>query len=489
VFDMRLRFRGPVSAAPTLGDPRIFGLAVLAFVGLVIAAGILAGIIDAHGLGLGLMALGPVASVDLREQALAKFLEAKALEDESGTIAAEDQERYDALVAEGMALDGQVAEASKREGVQQSVRDRIDFYQGKATGNPMRWAATELDPRARQSLGEQFVGSESYKKLVASGALSSPRAAFRTDPVTLFAPRGISAATTDVIHTETGGSAAPQAIRLPGVYAYGRPPLNVRNLFPNESLASDSLEYVQQTAQEPASGSLAVKQSTAADDAAGLKKQSSAKWEVQTAYAETLATWFATTRQALAQPDGIRSFIDNQGRLFLAIEEEDQFINGNGTRPNLSGILDQSAILTHTPTDNLDGIRRARRLVKSGLSRLPASFLIVHPADSEQFDLLKDDFGQYRGGNPIGNFTFDQPIWGLTRVESEAVAEGTAIVGSGVGATVFDRQPPTVLTADQHSDFFVRNLVVILFEERVAFPIYFPTAFCEVTLAAWAAGS
>jgi hypothetical protein len=47
---------------------------------------------------------------------------------------------------------------------------------------------------------------------------------------------------------------------------------------------------------------------------------------------------------------------------------------------------------------------------------------------------------------------------------------GKALVGARAGATVFERQPITVLTADQHSDFFVRNLVVILFEERLAFP-------------------
>jgi hypothetical protein len=47
----------------------------------------------------------------------------------------------------------------------------------------------------------------------------------------------------------------------------------------------------------------------------------------------------------------------------------------------------------------------------------------------------------------------------------------------------------TVLTADQHADFFVRNLAVILFEERLAFPVYFPTAFVEITFDEWTEGS
>lgn len=435
-------------------------------------------------------------SVDLKEAAFAKFKAAADLEEADGSVAAEQEAAYNALIDEGMALDAQAVEAEKREGVRSSLHERLSGYQERATGSPMRFARTELDPRAAMSIGAQFVASETYQALIASGSLKSPRAGFRTDPVIAFTPRGmqLGAAASDVIHTESGGSAAPAPTRLPGIYAYGRPPLSVRGLFPNESTGADSLEYVQQTGFDPASGSLAVKQSNAVNDSAGLKKQSSVKWEVATAYAETIATWMATTRQALAQPDGVRSFIDNQGRLILEIEEEDQLVNGDGTRPNLSGLLDQDARLALDISaiggmDNLDALRRARRLVKQGSARLNADFVILNPVDSEGFDLLKDDNGLYRGGNPIGNFSFNQPIWSLRRVESEAVAEGTAIVGSSAAATVFERQPITVLTADQHSDFFIRNLVVILFEERLAFPVYFPTGLCEVSLEDFQVGS
>jgi HK97 family phage major capsid protein len=106
--------------------------------------------------------------------------------------------------------------------------------------------------------------------------------------------------------------------------------------------------------------------------------------------------------------------------------------------------------------------------------------------DSEEFDLLKDLNGQYRGGNPIGNFTYDQPIWGLRRVESEAIEEGSALVGAfRPGATVLERQGVQILTADQHADFFIRNLIVVLAEERLGFAVYYPSAFVDVTIAAW----
>jgi hypothetical protein len=39
---------------------------------------------------------------------------------------------------------------------------------------------------------------------------------------------------------------------------------------------------------------------------------------------------------------------------------------------------------------------------------------------------------------------------------------------------------------DSHSDFFIRNIFVLLAEERVALPVFRPAAFAKVALAAWA---
>jgi HK97 family phage major capsid protein len=129
------------------------------------------------------------------------------------------------------------------------------------------------------------------------------------------------------------------------------------------------------------------------------------------------------------------------------------------------------------------------RLVRTGTSRLAPDAVVMNPVDSAEFDMSNDDNGQYRLGNPFtasvdGN---PLPIWGLRRVESEAITAGKVLVGAfRAGATVLERQGITILTADQHADFFIRNLIVVLAEERLGFPVYFPTAFVDVTLASWA---
>jgi hypothetical protein len=266
----------------------------------------------------------------------------------------------------------------------------------------------------------------------------------------------------------------------------------VRDLFANVDMPTgDTVEYAAQTGFDSAAAAFAQATTTNTDTLAGGRKpQSSIAWEERSAKATWIGTWMVATRQALSDESQMASLIDNQGRLMVRLAEDDALLNGNGTAPNLSGLRDQQTLQTldlSGGADNLDGVRTARRLVATGLSRLQATFLVVHPVDSEEFDLLKDGMGQYRGGNPIGNFNADQSIWRLQRVESEAIPEGIGLVGARAGATVFDREPLRVLTTDSHSDFFVRNLIVVLFEERLAFPVYFPTAFVEITWDDWAA--
>ena len=471
--------------------------------GLVFAfAQVVLGVATIEGLGLATLAgvpaaggAGKASAVDLREQALAKLLEAKALVQEDDTVKAEDEQRFQTLMGEFREIDKRAAAAQTQDDDIGTLAERFAYYTGRATGTPMRFNRTSLDPSAPKSLGQQFVESKAYKELKESGALSSQDSRFRTTPVVMDPRLKALGAASDIIQTESGGpaNALVQPYRPGIVLPLPQAPTVVRALFANEDMPSgDTIEYAAQTGFDNAAA--AVAQAVAADGSGasgGVKPQSSIAWAERTAPARWIATWMATTRQALADDSQIRALIDNQGRLMIRIEEDDQLLNGNGTAPNISGILDQVGLQTLDLTgfDNLDGIRTARRLVKTGVSRLDPTFIILNPIDSEEFDLLKDDMGQYRGGNPIGNFNFDQSIWRLQRAESEAVAEGHAVVGARAGATVFERQPIQVLTADQHADFFIRNLVVILFEERLAFPVYFPTAFVDVTLADWPGGS
>ena len=440
-------------------------------------------------------------SIELREQALAKLTEARELADPStGLPSAENEAAFSAAMEAFSDLDRQRAEAEKLEGHASTAVDAWKHYSGAMTGEEMRFSSTTVDPKSRKSPGEQFVESAAFKALLEQPDLEVPGSAIRTGPIVVGQRRTrFGAAATDLIDTESGGSAAFTQYRLPGVLPLAQQPLTIRNLFPNEDMPSgDSIEYVAQVGFDSAAA--AVSQATAVNGTGvtgGVKPQSSIRLEERTARATWIATWMAVTRQALSDINQLRALIDNQGTIMIRLAEENQFLNGTGTAPQLIGILDddntglQTLDLTGLgDLANLEGVRTARRMARTGVGRIPPTFVVVHPIDSEEFDFLKDEEGRYRAGDPFATGGPDSPpIWRLPRVESEAIAEGTALVGGRAGATIFDREPLTIRVAEQHSDFFIRNLAVVLFEERVAFPIYFPGAFVEITLSEWAPAS
>lgn len=455
----------------------------------------------------------PSKAEELREQAAAKFKEANDLIEAAakeagktldeikagdGEIPQEKLDAFDALMAEGRELHEQHAAAAKAEGRWQGQKEAMEFYHGRATGKNLPWNQVQVREIERpQSLGRQFIESDVYRQLKESNVLHNEQSKFRTEGVSVLADLRRKAeagdeeaqvqlkAATDIIQSGSGGPGEALIIDqfLPGILALPQRPLTIRELFSSGVATSDVLSYAAQSAFDDAAAAVA----QASSPSTGGKPQSSVTWERRTSPIETIATWMAATRQQLADAGQVEALIDNQGRLMLQLEEEDQLISGSGSSPNLTGLLNTSGVQTLTVVTpgvgNLDAIRTARRMVATGTARKRADAVVMNPLDSEEFDLLKDTEGRYRGGNPVGNFTFNQPLWGLRRVESEAVSAGTAIVGAfREGASVYERQPITVYTTDSHSDFFIRNLIVVLFEERLGFPVFYPTAFVVVTL-------
>lgn len=434
---------------------------------------------------------------DLRTLADQFYERAKSFESDHGGEAMNDEAfaEFNGILEDTRTLVAEAAKHTEREDTMSGFRKEMEDFKGRNTGDstPLKRVRV-LHPDgtasdAPRSIGESFTRSEQYQSLLKSGALDSNIQRIKTEPVRTA--EGVKAAS-DLIHTGTSGPAEDLVYDqiLPGILGLPQRPLAIRDLFSQGETTSDTVVYSAQTAFD--SGALAVAQATSTST--GSKPQSSIAWERRTRPVETLATWIATTRQALADVSQMTTLIDTQGRLMIQLEEEDQLISGNGSSPNLQGVLGEDGVqtlnLASTNADNLDGIRTARRLVATGLSRLQADSIVLNPVDSEEFDLLKDEDRNYRGGNPIGNFTFDQTIWRLRRVESEAITAGTALVGAfSAGATVLQRTPIEVYTSDSHSDFFTKNLVAILFEERLGFPIFFPSAFVKITLTDWEDGS
>ena len=311
-----------------------------------------------------------------------------------------------------------------------------------------------------KSLGRQFVDSDSYKSLTGSAG--------QRGKANLEIKATITSATTDA-----AGSAGDlvQATRLPGIVGAPERKLTIRDLLMQGRMDGNSLEFVQETGFT----------NSAAPVAEGaLKPKSDIKFDLKSTTAKVIAHYMKASRQILDDASQLQSYIDGRLRYGLAFKEEQQILNGDGTGQNLLGIVPQatayvrSAGVTTTAESKLDTLRFA--MLQAILAEYPASGHVLNPIDWAAIETLKDTSGQYIIGNPQGGL--NPTLWGLPVAETQAIASGKFLTGAfSMGAQIFDRWASRVEVATENEDDFVKNLVTILAEERLALAVYRPEAF------------
>jgi HK97 family phage major capsid protein len=163
-------------------------------------------------------------------------------------------------------------------------------------------------------------------------------------------------------------------------------------------------------------------------------------------------------------------------------------VNGNGTPPNLRGILNTSGILTQARGADAEheAIYKAITAIRNQNSPFEPDAIVLHPLNFQTIRLAKDANGELLTA-PVVESDPDR-LWGLPVVTTRAIAQGTGLVGAfGVGAKVWDREEAVVKFAETGAlgaagaEIFSRNQIVARAEERIAFGVERPAAFCSVT--------
>lgn len=345
-------------------------------------------------------------------------------------------------------------------------------------------------PSKLKTIGQMFAESAEYKSMM--GQFSDGR--INEKSRVQSAPMGLKSLITGGSATSGGAFVNPDVTDI--IEMMGRRPLTIRDLISVRQTESDSVEFVQQTTQFTSAAPVPEATTAAGPSSAeaagplvpapggGYKPEGSTTFQKVTATVKTIAEWVPATKRALADASQLRGLIDDELRGDLAEEEEDQILNGDGTGENLTGILSTSGIQTQAfATDMLTTIRRSKTKVRT-VGRTPANGILMNPEDVETLDLSKPTSGngQFYGPGPFANSPIPT-VWGLPIVESEAIAAKTALVGNFSKAVLWDREQASITATDSHADFFIRNLVAILGEERVAFGVTRPKAFVKATIA------
>lgn len=426
----------------------------------------------------------PTVADELRAKALANIERIKALSEGAEAAGREftDTERNEvkALMDESREL---VKRANNVDSDAQLMAELGGFAAGilpKST--PVTGPDVDANGR-RKSLGERFTDDPAVMAwLGAKSAVSTGRVG--DSPALSFKGFKDILAGSDVT-TGPGTMVTPdhRGVLDAGIW---RRPLTIRELVTNGTTGSDSVEYVREVSATneaaPVAEATGTSAGTASGDVAGTKPESALELEKVTAPVRTIAHWIPATKRALSDAAQLRTLIDGFLRYGLEEELEDQIVNGDGTGEEFDGILNVSGVQSQAwNTDLLVTTRKAKTIAKT-VGRVTPTAYVFNPADNERIDLTKDENGGFYFGGPASAGT--QTLWGLPRIESEAVPSGTGILADWRKAVLWDRESAAVMVSDSHEDFFVRNLVAILAELRAAFGVLRPAAFVIIDLTA-----
>lgn len=320
----------------------------------------------------------------------------------------------------------------------------------------------------RKSIGQRFIESDEFKS-VAGGR----------NGYTMHAPYQVKDIFTALPSGTPGDFGAP--VRE-GIVERAKRISRVRDLFPVQQTNTNMIEFFRVSGFTNNASTVAERSGSPAVFAA--KPQSSMTVVGVQAPVRTIAHYEVAHRNVLDDEPTLRGIIDNELLYGLRLVEDDQILNGDGTGSNLTGIRETSGIQTQAWSDGvagdtrIDAVRRA--ITKSLLAYYEPTGIIVHPNDMEDLELTKD--GESRHLMVMSVSMGAEPrLWRLPMVSTPAITEGYALVGSfGIGATLYDRMEGSIRVAEQHSDFFIRNAVAILAEERLALAVKRPESFVEV---------
>ena len=378
-------------------------------------------------------------------------------------LAEELKKRTDEVKAIAEEFNGKAAKGEK---LSQDAKEAADVAMTKL--NELRAQVEELEQKAtrkagadeadHRSLGQQFVESKGFKDLA-----ESPSQRGKAD---MQLKATITLATTDTL-----GAAGDtvQVTRVAGIVAPPERRMTVRDLITPGRMDGNALEYVKETGFVNNAGMVAE---------AAAKPQSDLKFDLVSTTAKVVAHYVKASRQILSDSSMLASYIDGRLRYGLAFKEEQQLLNGDGTGQNLLGIIPQATAYAApgglTSAQAMDQMRLA--MLQAELAEYPATGHVMNPIDWTRIELLKDTTGRYIIGNPQG--TTAPRLWNLPVVATQAIAQDKFLTGAfKLGAQLFDRWLARVEVATENEDDFIKNLVTILAEERLALAVYRPEAF------------
>jgi HK97 family phage major capsid protein len=252
-------------------------------------------------------------------------------------------------------------------------------------------------------------------------------------------------------------------------------PVHVRQLIPQGSTSSDVIRFVKESGYSNGAA-------TAAEGA--TLAQSDFDMTASDSNVRKIGTYFRISEEMLADTPQLTSYISARAPEKLLNVEDTQILSGNGTAPNLSGIITDAADFDVSSGgafyQSVDAANEFDVLVASlnqlALSNYQASYIMLHPTDFHKILLLKDTQNNYLKDQVYSGL---QPnFMGVPVIINNAISAGSFLCGNfNVGTQLWIRDNVNVEFFREDGTNVRDGFVTVRVSERIALTNYLPNAF------------
>lgn len=302
------------------------------------------------------------------------------------------------------------------------------------------------------SWGKQFTACDQYKAFAAGNA---------------------NKVRFEIKNTLTGSDTNVAPDRKPGIVRGAIAPLTLQDFLTTLPTNSNAIEFTKENA-------FANNAAEAAEGAA--KAESALTWTLVNMPISTVAHWIKISRQLAADNAALAAYVDTRMRYGVNRKVETQLAAGDGTAPNISGIMDSGNYTAHGIANAaLGSTLKKLVLIRTIMGTLEAAgdmpdAILLNPADwaTIETELFTTASGQVRVNvNAQGNAT----LFGVPVIRTVGLTADTFAVGNFAQAcTVYEREGVVMDMSDSDSDNFTKNLITIRAERRLALATERPAA-------------
>jgi HK97 family phage major capsid protein len=306
--------------------------------------------------------------------------------------------------------------------------------------------------KADESWGEQFVKSAQYSEF-AGGRLAKMRVELK--------------------NTLTGSDTNVAPARMPGIVGGAVQPLTLESFLPSVPTTSNAIEFTKENAFT----------NNAAEAAEGASKAESAiTFTLVNMPVSTVAHWIKISRQLASDNVALAAYVNARMVYGVNRKVETQLVSGDGTTPNISGILDAGNFTAHGIADAALGttlkklVLIRKMIAASKVAGYPVDAILLNPSDWADIEI---DLFTTAAGHTLYSVTDagQARLFGVPVIESVGMTVDQVAVGAfGQAYMIHNREGVTVEMSDSDSDNFTKNLITIRAERRLALATERPSA-------------